>query len=66
MRRTPWQIATHQKILGAGSTVEAKLQRLLAAGVIGPSSTDTRPVASGRIRPRPRRSASDLLGEQRR
>lgn len=48
-----------------GTMVEAKLQRLLAAGVIGPSSTDTRPVASGQTRPRPRRPVSDLLSEQR-
>jgi hypothetical protein len=48
-----------------GTTVEAKLQRLLAAGVIGPSSTDTRPVASGQTRPRPRRAVADLLSEQR-
>jgi prevent-host-death family protein len=42
------------------------LERLTADGVIARPEQAQRPTASGRFRPRPRRSVADRVGEQRR
>jgi prevent-host-death family protein len=49
-----------------GMTATAALERLAADGVIGRPESGQRPTASGRPRPRARRSVADLIGEQRR
>ena len=49
-----------------GMTATGTLERLTAEGVIGRPATATRPTASGRPRPRPRRPVSDIISEQRR
>jgi len=49
-----------------GMTATGTLERLTAEGVIGRPATATRPVASGRPRPRPRRPVSDIISERRR
>lgn len=51
------------RILGMSAT--ATLQRLAADGVIGRDASARRPMAGGRSRPRPRRSVSDVISEQR-
>lgn len=43
----------------------ATLDRLAAEGVIAPARRSTRPTATGRTRPRPRRSVADLVSDQR-
>lgn len=52
------------RLLGVRTT--ATLERLTAEGVIGRPTRTQRPRASGRARPRARRSLADLIGEQRR
>jgi prevent-host-death family protein len=52
------------RLLGVGST--ATLERLTAEGVVGKPSRSGRPTASGRARPRARRSLAELVAEQRR
>jgi prevent-host-death family protein len=52
------------RLLGMSAT--ATLQRLAADGVIGRDVSARRPVATGRVRPRPRRPVSDIISEQRR
>lgn len=52
------------RLLGLSST--ATLERLAAEGVIGPPVHTDRPVASGRSRPRARRSVAEIVSEQRR
>jgi prevent-host-death family protein len=49
-----------------GITATATLERLAAEGVIGRSGRPQRATATGRSRPRPRRSVSALVSEQRR
>jgi prevent-host-death family protein len=49
-----------------GLTTTATLERLAADGVIGRPAAAQRPTASGRRRPRPRRSLADIASEQRR
>jgi prevent-host-death family protein len=49
-----------------GITAAATLERLAAEGVIGRPGRPQRVMATGRSRPRPRRSVSALVGEQRR
>jgi prevent-host-death family protein len=49
-----------------GITAAATLERLLAEGVIGRPKRAERTTATGRSRPRPRSSVSDLVSEQRR
>ncbi len=49
-----------------GLTAASTLQRLAAEGVIGRPSAASRPTASGRTRPRPRRPVADIVSEQRR
>jgi prevent-host-death family protein len=51
------------RLLGLGAT--ATIERLTAEGVIGRPEHPSRPVASGRARPRPRRPIADLISEQR-
>jgi hypothetical protein len=46
--------------------IAAKLEHLIARGVIGADCTDTRPLASGRPRVRPIRSVSAYVSEHRR
>jgi prevent-host-death family protein len=52
------------RLLGIGAT--PILERLAADGVIGRPERPGRTTASGRSRPRPRRSVSALISEQRR
>ena len=52
------------RLLGLATT--ATLERLAADGTIGRPAAATRPTASGRPRPRPRRPLADLVSEQRR
>ena len=52
------------RLLGVTST--AALQRLAAHGEIGRDASARRPVATGRVRPRPRRPVSDYISDQRR
>jgi prevent-host-death family protein len=49
-----------------GIAAAATLERLAAEGVIGRPVRPQRPTATGRSRPQPRRSVSELLSEQRR
>lgn len=49
-----------------GLTATATLQRLAAEGIIGRDTSARRPVASGRARPRPAQSVSDIISDQRR
>jgi prevent-host-death family protein len=49
-----------------GLTTTATLERLAAEGVIGRVQAARRPVASGRARPRSRRSLSGIVSDQRR
>jgi prevent-host-death family protein len=49
-----------------GLTTTATLERLAAEGVIGRVQAAPRPVASGRARPRSRRSLSGIVSDQRR
>jgi prevent-host-death family protein len=49
-----------------GLATAPALERLAAAGIIDPPASAQRPVASGRIRPRPRRPVADQVSEQRR
>jgi antitoxin (DNA-binding transcriptional repressor) of toxin-antitoxin stability system len=49
-----------------GLTTTATLERLTAEGVIGRPESGQRPIATGRIRPRPRRLLSDSVSEDRR
>ncbi|MGI8493046.1 MAG: type II toxin-antitoxin system Phd/YefM family antitoxin [Acidimicrobiales bacterium] len=49
-----------------GVTATATLERLAAEGVIGRPERAGRATATGRSRPNPRRSMSDLVSEQRR
>lgn len=51
------------RLLGVAST--ATLERLTAEGVIARPVQAQRPTASGRSRPRARRSVADLVSEQR-
>jgi len=51
------------RLLGLGAT--ATIERLTAEGVIGRPEHPRRPVASGRVRPRPRRPLADRISEQR-
>jgi prevent-host-death family protein len=52
------------RMLGMSAT--ATLQRLAADGVIGRDVSARRPIATGRLRPRPRRPVSDVISEERR
>lgn len=52
------------RLLGMSAT--ATLQRLAADGVIGRDVSARRPAAAGRERPRARRSASEIISDQRR
>jgi prevent-host-death family protein len=52
------------RLLGIGAA--ATFERLAADGVIGAPERAQRPTASGRSRPRARRSVAKLVGEQRR
>jgi prevent-host-death family protein len=52
------------RLLGLTST--ATLERLTAEGVIGRPAAASRPAASGRPRPRPRRPLSQAVSDQRR
>ncbi len=52
------------RLLGMSAT--ATLQRLAAGGVIGRDVPARRPTAAGRERPRARRSASEIISDQRR
>ena len=52
------------RLLGIGAA--ETLERLTADGVITRPEQAPRPTASGRPRPRPRRSVADRVGEQRR
>lgn len=52
------------RLLGIDAT--AVLERLTADGVISRPNRTERPMASGRSRPRPRRSVAELVSEQRR
>jgi prevent-host-death family protein len=49
-----------------GLATTATLERLTADGVIGRPATSRRPSASGRPRPRPRRSLAGIVSDQRR
>jgi prevent-host-death family protein len=49
-----------------GLATTATLERLTAGGVIGRPAAPRRPSASGRARPRPRRSLADIVSDQRR
>ena len=49
-----------------GISASATLERLAAEGVIGQPERAQRPTASGRSRPRARRSVAKLVSEQRR
>jgi prevent-host-death family protein len=49
-----------------GLTTTATLERLAAEGVIGRVQAARRPVASGRARPRSRRSLSGIVSDHRR
>ena len=51
------------RMLGMSAT--AALQRLAADGVIGRDASARRPMATGRSRPRPRQSVSDIVSQQR-
>jgi prevent-host-death family protein len=51
------------RMLGMSAT--AALQRLAADGVIGRDASARRPTATGRSRPRPRQSVSDIVSRQR-
>lgn len=48
-----------------GLASSARLEELVAAGVISRPQKVRRPIASGRSRPRSRRSLSDIVSEQR-
>lgn len=52
------------RLLGLSTTTA--LERLTADGVIGRPTQSQRPAASGRSRPRARRSLTGLISEQRR
>jgi prevent-host-death family protein len=52
------------RLLGVGTTTT--LERLVAEGVVAKPSQAGRPTASGRARPRARRSLAELVSEQRR
>jgi prevent-host-death family protein len=52
------------RLLGMSAT--ATLQRLAADGVIGRDVSARRPAAAGRERPRARRSAAEIISDQRR
>ena len=52
------------RLLGMSAT--ATLQRLASDGVIGRDVSARRPTAAGRDRPRARRSASEIISDQRR
>ena len=52
------------RLLGMSATTT--LQRLAADGVIGRDVSARRPTAAGRERPRARRSAAEIVSEQRR
>jgi prevent-host-death family protein len=52
------------RLLGLNATTT--VERLTAEGVIGRPAAVHRPVASGRSRPRPRRSLSSIISDQRR
>ena len=49
-----------------GITSASTLERLVAEGVIGRPGRARRTTATGRVRPRPRHSVSELVSEQRR
>jgi prevent-host-death family protein len=49
-----------------GITAASILERLAADGVIGRPETSQRTAATGRARPRPRRSVAGVVSEQRR
>lgn len=49
-----------------GISAAATLERLVADGVIGRAERTQRTIATGRSRPRPRRSVSALVSDQRR
>jgi prevent-host-death family protein len=49
-----------------GLAAAPALERLTADGVIDRPASAQRPVASGRVRPRPRRPVADRVSEQRR
>lgn len=49
-----------------GIDTSASIERLTAAGVIARPERAQRPMASGRPRPRPRRSLAEIVSEQRR
>ncbi len=51
------------RLVGVGTT--ATIERLTAEGFIGRPERARRPVASGRVRPRPRRPVADRVSEQR-
>lgn len=51
------------RLLGLGAT--ATIEQLTAEGVIGRPRHPSRPVASGRARPRPRHPLADRISEQR-
>lgn len=51
------------RMLGMSAT--AALQRLAADGAIGRDASARRPMATGRSRPRPRQSVSDIVSQQR-
>jgi prevent-host-death family protein len=52
------------RLLGMSAT--ATLQRLAADGVIGRDVSARRPAAAGRERPQARRSAAEIISDQRR
>jgi len=52
------------RLLGLGTSTT--LERLTAEGLIGRPARSARPTASGRARPRARRSVADLVSDQRR
>jgi len=51
------------RMLGMSAT--STLQRLAADGVIGHDASARRPMATGRSRPHPRQSVSDIVSRQR-
>ncbi len=53
------------RLLGLAATATT-LQRLTAEGVIGQPESPSRPAASGRSKPRPRRPLSQIVSDQRR
>ena len=48
-----------------GLTTTPAIERLTREGIIAPPERRSRPAATGRRRPRPRRPVSDIVSEQR-